>query len=64
MDEIKRICGRAAVETQESGRHGSGAQLTPFGLSLIAHYRKVERSVEIAVRKELRADPGKHLGPQ
>jgi molybdate transport system regulatory protein len=62
VDEIKRICGRAAVETQAGGRHGGGAKLTPFGVSLVARYRKIEWSVETAVHKELlalRADLGK-----
>jgi molybdate transport system regulatory protein len=55
VDEIKRICGHAAVETQEGGKGGGGAKLTPFGLSLVARYRKIEHSVERAVRKELLA---------
>jgi molybdate transport system regulatory protein len=62
VDEIKRICGRAAVETQSGGGHGGGAKLTPFGASLVARYRKIERSVETAAREELlalRADLGK-----
>jgi molybdate transport system regulatory protein len=29
--------------------------LTPFGLSLVARYRKIEHSVESATRKELLA---------
>jgi molybdate transport system regulatory protein len=61
VDEVNRICGRPAVATQEGGKHGGGAKLTPFGLSLIARYRKIERSVKSAVRRELlalRADIG------
>jgi len=55
VDEINRICRRAAVERQAGGKNGGGAVLTPFGLSLVAHYRKIERSAETAARKELRA---------
>ena len=55
VDEINRICGRAAVERQVGGKNGGGAILTPFGLSLVAHYRKIERSAERAARKELLA---------
>jgi molybdate transport system regulatory protein len=61
VDEINRICGRAAVERKVGGKHGGGAILTPFGLSLVARYRKIERSAESAARKELlalRADIG------
>jgi molybdate transport system regulatory protein len=55
VDEINRICRRAAVERQTGGKNGGGAVLTPFGLSLVARYRKIERSAESAARKELRA---------
>ena len=55
VDEINRICKRAAVERQTGGKNGGGASLTPFGLSLVVRYRKIERSAESAVRKELLA---------
>ena len=35
--------------------NGGGAVLTPFGLSLVARYRKIERAAASAVRKELMA---------
>ena len=55
IDEINRICGHAAVETQEGGKGGGGTKLTPFGLTQVARYEKILRSVERAVRKDLRA---------
>jgi molybdate transport system regulatory protein len=55
VDEINHICGHAAVERQTGGRNGGGAVLTPFGLSLVARYRKIERAAASAVRKELMA---------
>ena len=55
VDEINRICKRAAVERQAGGKNGGGAVLTPFGVSLVARYRKIERSAESAARNELRA---------
>ncbi len=55
VDEINRICGQAAVERQTGGRNGGGAILTPFGTSLVARYRKIERAAASAVRKELLA---------
>jgi molybdate transport system regulatory protein len=55
VDEINRICRQAAVERQAGGKNGGGAVLTPFGLSLVARYRKIERTAATAARKELQA---------
>ncbi len=62
VDEINRICRRPAVERQTGGKNGGGAALTPFGVSLVARYRKIERDAAGAARKELaalRSDIGK-----
>lgn len=55
VDEINRICRQAAVERQTGGKNGGGAILTPFGMSLVARYRKIERDAATAVRKDLLA---------
>src|ERR1700754_610149 len=55
VDEINRICRQAAVERQTGGKNGGGATLTPFGASLVARYRKIERKATSAARKELEA---------
>jgi molybdate transport system regulatory protein len=55
VDEINRICRQAAVDRQTGGKNGGGAALTPFGESLVARYRKIERDAASAVRKELAA---------
>src|SRR5450631_120346 len=55
VDEINRICRHPAVERQTGGTNGGGAVLTPFGMSLVARYRKIERDAPSAVRKELLA---------
>ena len=55
VDEINRICRQAAVERQTGGKNGGGAVLTPFGTSLVARYRKIERDVASAARKDLQA---------
>src|SRR5580698_9458668 len=64
VDEINRICRRAAVERQTGGKNGGGAVLTPFGLSLVARYRKIERDAATAVRKELAALRTDIAGPK
>ena len=55
VDEINRICRQVAVQRQTGGKQGGGAVLTPFGASLVARYRKIERDAANAVRKELQA---------
>ena len=55
VDEINRICRQPAVERQTGGKNGGGAALTPFGVSLVARFRKIERDAASAVRKELLA---------
>src|SRR6476659_11182601 len=55
VDEINRICRQAAVAPQHGGKNGGGAVLTPFGVSLVARYRKIERDTARAVHKELEA---------
>jgi molybdate transport system regulatory protein len=55
VDEINRVCRQPAVERQTGGKNGGGAALTPFGVSLVARYRKIERDAASAVRKELAA---------
>jgi molybdate transport system regulatory protein len=53
VDEINQICGQAAVKRQTGGKHGGGATLTPFGESLVARYRRIERVAEAAAHKDL-----------
>jgi len=43
------------VDRQTGGKNGGGAALTPFGRSLVARYRRIERDAASAVRKELQA---------
>ncbi|OPH84009.1 winged helix-turn-helix domain-containing protein [Nitrobacter vulgaris] len=55
VDETNRICRQAAVARQTGGKNGGGAVLTPFGVALVARYRKIERDAASAVHKELEA---------
>jgi len=62
VDEINRMCRQPVVDRQTGGKNGGGAALTPFGLSLVARYRKIERDAASAVHKDLlalRSDIGK-----
>jgi molybdate transport system regulatory protein len=66
VDETNRMCRQVAVQRQTGGKQGGGAVLTPFGASLVARYRKIERDAANAVRKELqalRADMGRSSKP-
>ena len=55
VDEINRMCRQVVVDRQTGGKNGGGAALTPFGLSLVARYRKIERDAASAVHKDLLA---------
>ena len=62
VDEINRMCRQVVVDRQTGGKNGGVAALTPFGLSLVARYRKIERDAASAVHKDLvalRSDIGK-----
>ena len=64
VDEINRICRQSAVEPQTGGKNGGGAVLTPFGVTLVKRYRKIERDAASAVRKELQALRGEIAHPK
>lgn len=51
-DSMNRMFREPVVETQQGGRHGGGAALTPFGERLVATYRRMEA----ATRAELAGD--------
>src|ERR1700681_3810909 len=46
VDEINRICRRAAVERHAGGKNGGGALLTPLCLSLLARLRQIQSLAE------------------
>ena len=55
VDEINRVCRQATVDPQTGGNDGGGAVLTPFGIALVARYRKIKREAASTVRKDLKA---------
>src|SRR3954447_607321 len=64
VDEINRICRQSAVEPQTGGKNGGGAVLTPFGVTLVKRYRKIEQDAAGAVRRELQALRGEISRPK
>lgn len=55
VDSLNRMFAEPAVRTYPGRAQGRGAELTPFGLRLIARYRSVERRAAAATRAAVRA---------
>ncbi len=53
VDELSQIFGQPVVASQSGGKHGGGAQLTPFGEELISRYRAIERVTAAAAKPHL-----------
>ncbi len=54
VDGTNRLFGRPVVTAATGGRAGGGADLTPFGRRLLAHYRRMTAAVERATTASLR----------
>lgn len=55
IDELNRLFKNPLVATRLGGSAGGGAELTPFGKSLVRHYRDMEIEAHAAVAPHLRA---------
>ena len=55
VDSLNRSFQRPVVAAQHGGAAGGGARLTPFGRTLVGHYRAMEAEAELATRKRIRA---------
>lgn len=55
IDNLNRTFRRAVVTARPGGERGGGARLTPFGRTLVAHYRAIERRSQKAAARELAA---------
>ncbi|MDE1931320.1 MAG: LysR family transcriptional regulator [Alphaproteobacteria bacterium] len=55
IDNLNRTFRRAVVTARPGGKRGGGARLTPFGRTLVAHYRAIERRSQKAAARELAA---------
>jgi molybdate transport system regulatory protein len=55
IDEINRQFKNPLVATRLGGEAGGGAALTPFGKTMVQHYRDMENEAHAALAPHLRA---------
>jgi molybdate transport system regulatory protein len=55
VDAVNGMFRRPVVLASAGGAHGGGAELTEFGRSLVAAYRRIEARTLVAIREELAA---------
>jgi len=55
VDELNRLFKNPMVATRLGGEAGGGAALTPFGKSMVRHYREMESEAHAALAPHLRA---------
>jgi molybdate transport system regulatory protein len=55
VEELNHLFREPVAVTKLGGRTGGGAELTPFGHSLIRHYRDMENAAHAAVAQHLSA---------
>ncbi len=55
VEEIQGIFGKEVAIRQSGGKHGGGATLTPFGDSIVARFRAIEKAALEAARPDLEA---------
>lgn len=55
VEELNDLFGRPLVAAKTGGRRGGGAELTPLGLSVVSHFRQIERSATEAAQTHLAA---------
>ena len=55
IDELNALFEQPVVTTKHGGPHGGGAELSPLGHRVVAHYRAIESKAHLAVAAELAA---------
>ena len=55
VEELNNLFREPVATTKLGGRAGGGAALTPFGRSLVRHYREMEAEAETALARHLSA---------
>ncbi len=58
IDTMNRCFREPVVDTATGGAGGGGAQITPFGIKVLAVYRKMEAGAATAVSKHMAAFSG------
>lgn len=54
LDELQRAIPVPVLETAAGGKKGGGAQVTPAGQALLAHYDELEQACRAAAEPALR----------
>ena len=55
IDTMNKCCAKPVLSTLTGGRAGGGARVTPFGLQLIRHYRRIELRAAKAGARDIAA---------
>jgi len=55
VDDLNHCFDEPVVQAQHGGRAGGGAAITPFGQTLVEHFRAIEKEAESATRKRITA---------
>jgi molybdate transport system regulatory protein len=53
VDEMNRMFAQPLIDAASGGAHGGGAMLTDLGARMVAAYRRIEKKVPAAVKREL-----------
>ena len=53
LDSINQAFEEPVIAASPGGKRGGGAELTPFGLRLLARIKRIEAAAVTAVRKEV-----------
>ena len=54
-DTMNRCFREPLIDTATGGGGGGGAELTPFGIKVLAHFRSMEKRTDAAIRADLTA---------
>jgi molybdate transport system regulatory protein len=55
VEEMNQIFGKPVIAAQTGGKRGGGAALTPFGETLIARFRAIEKAATKAAAADMKA---------